>query len=290
MGKPKVDLALPFVVAIVLSLGPRQGLADSSCSTLDASVTFSSTLSLPSASSAPFVAIRAAIAQGHYDVAADLLRKAPRGAEQSLWTGMLLLRLGKTFASIRSLEEAAHFHDNSTIETLLAVDYLLLNQRQLTVQSIQKSLALEPGNKLALYLQGRYDFVTHNYAHAIEDFHVVLKSEPDDYRSLYYLGYSEWRLGDTGTASRDLRRSVDIIQCKQIDFILAPFRPLPNLNSRSTILRRRWPTQIGRFERHLRATTRKTRSRVLRMFFCCAERFTPPSEGSRRRSKTGAKP
>lgn len=222
MGKPKVDLALPFVVAIVLSLGPRQGLADSSCSTLDASVTFSSTLSLPSASSAPFVAIRAAIAQGHYDVAADLLRKAPRGAEQSLWTGMLLLRLGKTFASIRSLEEAAHFHDNSTIETLLAVDYLLLNQRQLTVQSIQKSLALEPGNKLALYLQGRYDFVTHNYAHAIEDFHVVLKSEPDDYRSLYYLGYSEWRLGDTGTASRDLRRSVDIIQCKQIDFILAP--------------------------------------------------------------------
>lgn len=222
MGKPRVDLALLFMVAAVLSVSPHPVLADSSCSTLDASVTFSSTLSLPPTSSAPFVKIREAIAQGHFELAANLLDKTPRGAERSLWRGMLLLHLGKTFASIRSLEAAAHFQDSSTIETLLAVDYLLLNQRQLTVRSIQKSLALEPGNKLALYLQGRYDFVTHNYSQAIEDLQVVLKTEPDDYRSLYYLGYSKWRLGDTAGASRDLRRSVDIIQCKQIDFIAAP--------------------------------------------------------------------
>jgi len=222
MGKPRVDLALLLMVATTLSVGPRYAVADTSCSTLDASVTFSSTLSLPPASGTPFVEIRAAIAQGHFDLAADLLRKAPRGEQQSLWRGMLLLRLGKTFDSIRSLEEAAHFHDTGTIETLLAVDYLLLNQRQLTVQSVQKSLALEPGNKLALYLRGRYNFVTHNYAQAIGDFQSVLKTEPNDYRTLYYLGYSEWRLGDTGAASRDLRRSVDIIQCKHIDFVLAP--------------------------------------------------------------------
>jgi tetratricopeptide (TPR) repeat protein len=206
----------------VLSFGPHTVLADSGCSTLGASVTFSSTLSLPPTSSAPFVKIREAIAQGHFDLAGDLLEKTPRGAEQSLWRGMLLLRLGMTFASIRSLEAAAHFQDSSTIETLLAVDYFLLNQRQLTVRSIQKSLALDPGNKLALYLRGRYHFVTHNYSQAIEDLQSVLKAEPDDYRSLYYLGYSKWRLGDTGGAARDLRRSVDIIQCKQIDFIAAP--------------------------------------------------------------------
>jgi hypothetical protein len=61
-----------------------------------------------------------------------MLGKIPPGAERSLWTGLLLLHSGKPFASIRSPEKAARFYNSSTIQTMLAVDYLLLNQRQLT--------------------------------------------------------------------------------------------------------------------------------------------------------------
>jgi tetratricopeptide (TPR) repeat protein len=222
MSKPRVYLALLFIVVSALNAGSRLALADTSCSSLDASAAFSTTLSLPPASSSPFVDIRAAIAQGHYEQAARLLDKTPRGAEQSLWRGMLLLHTGRTFASIRSLEEASRFEDNSMTETLLAVDYLLLNQRQLTEQSMKKALALDPGNKLALYLRGRFNFVTHNFSQAIQDFQAVLQTEHDDYRSLFYLGYSEWRAGNTAGAARDLQLSVDIIQCLKINFAIVP--------------------------------------------------------------------
>jgi tetratricopeptide (TPR) repeat protein len=222
MGKPRIYLALLFLVATVPTAGLIPALADPSCSTLDASAAFSSSLSLPPATSAPFVEIRTDIAQGHFERAASLLDRTPRGAEQSLWRGMLLLHTGKTFASIRSLEEASHFQDNSMVEILLGVDYLLLNQRKLTEQSIQRALSFEPGNKLALYLRGRFNFVGHNFSQAAKDFGSVLETEHDDYRSLFYLGYSEWRMGESAEAARYLGRSLDIIQCLKINFALAP--------------------------------------------------------------------
>jgi tetratricopeptide (TPR) repeat protein len=84
--------------------------------------------------------------------------------------------------------------------------------------------SVPPLERIAFALLGRAerDFVTHNFSKAKEDFRVVLETEPDDYRSLFYLGYSKWRLGETGGASRQLQRSVDIIQCTQINFVLAP--------------------------------------------------------------------
>jgi tetratricopeptide (TPR) repeat protein len=222
MCKPHVYFELLFIAATALQAGSRPALAEASCSTLDASAAFSSTLSLPPASSAPFVEIRAAIGQSHFEQAASLLARTPRGADQSLWRAMLLLHAGKTFASIRSLEEASHYKDNSMIETLLAVDYLLLNQRQLTEQSIKKALALEPGNKLALYLRGRFNFVTHNYSQAIEDFRSVLVTERDDYRSLFYIGFSEWRAGEAAEAAVYMRRALDNIECLKINFAMIP--------------------------------------------------------------------
>lgn len=222
MGRPRVYFELLIIAAMALQAGSRPGFAEASCSALGESAAFSSALSLPPASNAPFAEIRTAIAHGHSAQAASLLANTPRGTDQSLWRAMLLLHTGKTFASIRSLEEASHYKDNGMIETLLAVDYLLLNQRQLTEQSIKKALALEPGNKLAVYLQGRFNFVTHNYSQAIEDFHSVLETERDDYRSLFYLGFSEWRGGDATKAASSMRRALDTIQCLKINFAMIP--------------------------------------------------------------------
>jgi tetratricopeptide (TPR) repeat protein len=221
MSNPRPYLAWLFMVATVLKVSSLPVLADSSCSGLGASATLSSTLSLPPASSAPFAEIRAAIAQGLFERAEELLGKAPPGAELLLWRGILLLHTGKTFASIRSLEEASRLHDSSTIETLLGVDYFLLNQRLLAEQAISKALALYPGNKRGRYLRGRFYFAKHDFSKAMEDFRAVLEKEPDDYRSLCYLGYSEWRLGKTDEAARHLQRSVDVVQCLHINFLLA---------------------------------------------------------------------
>ncbi len=196
--------------------------AGSSCSTTDSSATFSTTLSLPPTAKTPFAEARAAIAQGHLNQARSLLVQTPSGADRFLWEGVLLLHSGKPFSAIRSLEKAARLEDSSTIETLLGVAYLLLNQRQLTSKAVARALELDPGNMRTLYLRGRYNFVIHNFSQAEQDFRAVLKTEPHDYRTLFYLGYGEWRLGKQDPALEHLQRSVEVIKCCHLSFALAP--------------------------------------------------------------------
>jgi len=222
MRQPRAHVALLGILAAILLVNSRPVLADSGCSSSDASVSFSTTLSLPPTSKATLDEIRVAIAQGHFERAEGLLGKIPPGAERSLWEGVLSLHSGKTFASIRSLEEAARLDDSNTIETLLAVDYLLLNQRQLTAQTINKALALNPKDERTVYLRGRFHFLTHNFSKAAQDFSTVLETEPNDYRTLFYLGLSEWRLSKQSHAQEHLQRSVEVVTCNQLRFALAP--------------------------------------------------------------------
>ena len=213
----------PLLLALAgLLVGALPARAQTNCTGVETSGNFSSTLSLPPAVDPQFAPIRVAIAQHLFLNAESLLGNVPPGAEASTWQGILLLHEGKTFASIRSLEKAARFRDSSTIETLLGVDYLLLNQRQLAEQAIKKALTLSPGDTRGIYLQGRLHFVSHDYPKATEEFRAVLEKEPDDYRSLYYLGFSEWRAARADVALRHLRRAVDVVKCLPVNFALAP--------------------------------------------------------------------
>src|SRR5579862_7878387 len=123
MCRPGVYFEFLIVAVGAVHAGSLPALAEASCSSLNETAGFSSALSLPPAASAPFMEIRTAIAQGHLEQASSLLTQVPRGADQSLWRAMLLLHAGKTFASIRSLEEASHYKDSGMIEILLGVDY-----------------------------------------------------------------------------------------------------------------------------------------------------------------------
>lgn len=214
-----------FGAALVMNLVvPRLSmLADSArCSADDPSVTFSATISLPAGGAPEFLAVREAIARGDFVSAEKLLRELPLASDHWLWEGVLLLQKKETFASIRALEKAADLLDTSTAETMLALDYLLLNQRLLAQQALDRALTLTAEDSRALYLRGRLRFIRNDFRAARADFTAVVRSEPNDYRSLYYCGLSEYRLGNGAAAQKNLLQALEALTCHHISFYLVP--------------------------------------------------------------------
>lgn len=193
------------------------------CVGSDPSATFSSQLSLPLAPAPPWAGARDAIVHEDYKEAENILQTAPSSASRWLWEGVLLLHERRTFASIQSLEQAAHLRDNSEVETLLAVDYFLLNQRLLADDALIRALQFDPNDAMAFYLRGRLAFVSDGFDKARQNFAATLAQEPNDYHSLYYLGFSEWRMGLNSGARKDLQRAVDVLNCHHLSFSLAPY-------------------------------------------------------------------
>lgn len=220
--RSKASIPPLAVLALVLS-GSLFRAVSSSCSPNDPSTNFSSGLSLPFVHAQPWSTLRAAIADGRFQDAEHILQLAQPSADKQFWNGVLLLHERRTFASIRALERAAHLKDTGRTETLLAVDYLLLNQRILAADAIGRALHLQPRDPMTLYLRGRLEFVSDNFKSSRRDFSAVVAEEPDDYRTLYYLAVSEWRLGDNVSARNDLRRAVDVLGCHRLNFPLAPY-------------------------------------------------------------------
>jgi tetratricopeptide (TPR) repeat protein len=208
---------------MVLAGAPVSLSRDSAnCSADDPSATFSDTISLPAAGATEFLAVREAMARGDFGSAEKLLRSLPLTSDRWLWEGVLLLQEKETFASIRVLEKAADLLDSSAVETLLGMDYLLLNQRLLAQQALNRALSLDPKDSRALYLRGRLHFIRNGFSRAREDFTAVLAKEHNDYRSLYYLGLSDYRLGNEAAAHRNLLSAYEVLNCHNISFYLVP--------------------------------------------------------------------
>ena len=220
-----VDIATVALAAVLWMGPPLWSEAKNSCVQGDSSAAFSTLLGLPPAQAvqSPLEAeIREGISEKDFARAAELVKRMEPSADYWLWNGALLLQQGKTFKSIRSLEESARIRDTSSVETLLAVGYLLLNQRVLMQDALRAALQFDPRNAIALHLQGRLDFMTANYERAISDFGAVLAIEPNDYLSWYYLGLSEWRLARNDSAHNHLLRAVEVLNCHHWDFSQAP--------------------------------------------------------------------
>lgn len=166
--------------------------------------------------------MRQAEAQGDRMRAWQLLKLVPPNPESQLWGAVLLLHDGKMFASIRSLEELTRFNDSATLEILLAVDYFLLNQRRLAEQALDRAVKFDPADLRIFYFRGRLHFVLHDFAQAGKEFGEVLAKRPNDYRSLYYCGFGEWRLGEISAARRDLLQAIEVLTCNHADFFFVP--------------------------------------------------------------------
>lgn len=216
---PLVIAAVPLLLHNVILFAGASG----PCTPHDPSASFTTHLSLPDAGTLPWTTVRKAIAQGRYPAADALLRAAPASADRWLWRGVLLLHQRRTFGSIRTLEQAARLHESSQVETLLAVDYFLLNQRILAGDSLDRALRLHPRDAMALYLRGRLEFVSGNLGRAFRDFRATLSQEPDDYHALYYLGLSGQRMGQNAAARKYLLHSIAVLTCQHLNFPLAPY-------------------------------------------------------------------
>lgn len=206
---------LPF---LLIFPGIQQALGAAKCENMEPSATFSLDLALPPTQSPQLGSVRALIAKGDFKGAEKLLSSLPSSSGLWLWKGILLLKLQETFASIRALEKAAAIQDSSTIEAMLAVDYLLLNQRILAKGALTQGLKLNGSDARVLYLLGRLRFMVNDFSGAQKNLSAVLKAKPDDLLSLYYLGLSEWRLGHENEARRELSDAVKVALCLHIIF------------------------------------------------------------------------
>lgn len=206
---------LPF---LLIFPGVQQALGAARCANVEPSATFSLDLALPAAQSPQLGSVRALIAKGDFKGAEKLLSSLPSSSGLWLWEGILRLRKQQTFASIRALEKAAAIQDSVTIEAMLAVDYLLLNQRILAKGALTRGLKLNGSDVRVLYLLGRLRFMVNDFSGAQKDLSSVLEVKPDDLLSLFYLGLSEWRLGHENEARGVLSKAVEVALCLHVAF------------------------------------------------------------------------
>jgi len=204
------------IVAVLFCFFPIEyGLAeDGPCVQSDNPIT----LGVPNAQDSSWAHVRDLISQGKLEIANQLIGSAPSTAEGLLWKGVLLLQRHQTFDSIRALEDSARIADGSAVETLLATDYLLLNQRILAQEALDQAMKLNSEDPQALYVLGRLRLIENDVAGARNGFMAVLKHYPREYHCLYYLGLCEWRLGDNAEAKGFFVRGLDELMCRRANF------------------------------------------------------------------------
>jgi tetratricopeptide (TPR) repeat protein len=117
----------------------------------------------------------------------------------------------RAFESIRILDGLLSAHpDDASVETELALNYLVLDQRDLARAAIQHALQVNPNLAQAHYLAGRLALeVEQNPRAALPEFQRTLELEPASFKAFYYLGTAYGELGLYKDARNSLLKAVE---------------------------------------------------------------------------------
>jgi tetratricopeptide (TPR) repeat protein len=115
----------------------------------------------------------------------------------------------RVFAAIRALDgQLAAQPANASLQTELALNYLLLEQRQLAEAALKRALDLDPREAQAHYLAGRMALeVEQDAQKAIGQFQRTLSIQPSSFKAHYYLGISFSALGRYEAARKSFEES-----------------------------------------------------------------------------------
>jgi tetratricopeptide (TPR) repeat protein len=115
----------------------------------------------------------------------------------------------RVFASIRALDAQLAAHpDSASLQTQLALNYLLLDQRELAAAALKRALDLNPREAQAHYLAGRLALeVEQNPQEAIDEFRRTLSIEKSSFKARYFLGISFSELGQCDAARKSFEES-----------------------------------------------------------------------------------
>lgn len=133
----------------------------------------------------------------------------PDQKNPSVAEAIRLSREGQYFASIRTLERQEAQHPNlSEVQTALALNYLLLDQRLLFKEAIAKALSLDSRSAQAYYLTGRFALeAEQDPAKAVESFQKTLEIDSTSFKAHYYLGVCFRSLNQFEKACESFRRA-----------------------------------------------------------------------------------
>jgi tetratricopeptide (TPR) repeat protein len=142
----------------------------------------------------------------------------------------------QVFTAIRTFESSeARNPGDANIETELALNFFLADQRQLFREAITKALKLDPNLGQAYYLTGRFALETQQDPEAAcQAFRKVLQLAPDAEKARYFLAIALRDLGQSEAARDELQRVTRLTTYSW------PFRALAevelDLNSRQLAL------------------------------------------------------
>jgi tetratricopeptide (TPR) repeat protein len=117
--------------------------------------------------------------------ATGLIARCPQLAAGHYWSGVALLRQGRTFTSIRELRRALESADTPGTRLILAEAYMFLNQRKFFEEEMARVLARAPEQPGAHYLAGLYAYATEeNWEKAARHFEQELRHNPEHFQAI----------------------------------------------------------------------------------------------------------
>jgi tetratricopeptide (TPR) repeat protein len=136
-----------------------------------------------------------ALTEGRYSAAEQdfdqLLRMGMRSAETYANLGVVYMRTNRPDAAIRALDRAKKLAPTAPgIDLDLGLVYFKQHEFKKAAPHFKEVISADPGNTQARYLKGMSDFMTDDFAAAVDALAPIVDRERDDLEYLFMLGIS----------------------------------------------------------------------------------------------------
>ena len=141
-----------------------------------------------------------------------LFHERSRSGQAEYWAGLLCLRTGQSEDAVRYLRASQKLADNAYTDEALALAYYSVRQFKLFVASMSRASQSLPDNFAPYYYLGRY-YVSVEVADFQQAETLLTKAvnyDPQNARSIYYLGLCKESRGDLERAESDYKRVLSL--------------------------------------------------------------------------------
>jgi tetratricopeptide (TPR) repeat protein len=155
-----------------------------------------------------------ALSEGRYSVAEQdfdqLLRMGERSASTYANLAVVYIRTNRLDAAIRALDQAKELAPGMTgIDLNLGLAYFKKREFKRAAPYFGHVISADPGNLQAHYLKGISDFMTDDFAAAVDALAPILDQEHDDLEYLFMLGTSYGMLKRTDDSQQIFKHLVE---------------------------------------------------------------------------------
>ena len=172
--------------------------------------------SIPKSEDPTVTAVREAMLADNFESARTaiktLFQERSRSGQAEYWAGLLCLRTGQSEDAVRYLRASQKLADNAYTDEALALAYYSVKQFKLFVASMSRASESIPDNFAPYYYLGRYyvSVEVADFQQAETLLTKAVKYDPQNARSIYYLGLCKESRGDLERAEFDYKQVLNL--------------------------------------------------------------------------------